>query len=57
MKVKETVRVRKSASTDSDILGTAYVGDTFELVMEQADGWSKVKYKGSNAFIKSEYLE
>ena len=57
VKVKETVRVRKSASTDSDVLGTAYVGDTFELVMEQADGWSKVKYKGSNAFIKSEYLE
>ena len=57
VKVKETVRVRKSASTDSDVLGTAYVGDTFELVMEQADGWSKVKYKGSNAFIKTEYLE
>ena len=57
VKVKETVRVRKSASTESDVLGTAYVGDTFELVMEQADGWSKVKYKGSNAFIKSEYLE
>lgn len=57
VKVKETVRIRKSASTDSDVLGTAYVGDTFELVMEQADGWSKIKYKGNNAFIKTEYLE
>lgn len=57
VKVKETVRIRKSAGTDSDILGTAYVGDTFELVMEQADGWSKIKYKGNNAYIKTEYLE
>ena len=57
VKVKETVRIRKSAGTDSDILGTAYVGDTFELVREQADGWSKIKYKGNNAYIKTEYLE
>ena len=57
VRVKETVRIRKSASTDSDVLGTAYVGDTFELVMEQADGWSRVKYKGNNAYIKTEYLE
>ena len=57
VKAKESVRIRKSASTDSDVLGTAYAGDTFELVMEQADGWSKVKYKGNNAYIKTEYLE
>ena len=57
VKAKESVRIRKSASTDSDVLGTAYAGDTFELVMEQADGWSKIKYKGNNAYIKTEYLE
>lgn len=57
VKVKESVRIRKSASTDSEVLGTAYEGDTFELVMEQADGWSKIKYKGNNAYIKTEFLE
>ncbi len=57
VRVKESVRIRKSASTDSDVLGTAYAGDTFELVMEQADGWSKIKYNGKEAFIKTEYLE
>lgn len=57
VKAKESVRIRKSASTDSDVLGTAYAGDTFELVMEQEDGWSKIKYKGSNAYIKTEFLE
>ncbi len=57
VRVKESVRIRKSASTDSEVLGTAYAGDTFELVMEQADGWSKIKYNGNNAYIKTEYLE
>lgn len=57
VKAKESVRIRKSASTDSEVLGTAYAGDSFELVMEQADGWSKIKYKGNNAYIKTEFLE
>lgn len=54
---KESVRIRKAASTDSDVLGNAYRGDTFELVMEQADGWTKIKYNGKDAYIKTEFLE
>ncbi len=57
VKVKESVKVRKSASTDADALGTAYAGDELELVMKQADGWTKVKYKGQTAFVKSDYVE
>lgn len=55
--VKENVRVRKEASTDSDILGTAHTGDKLELVEKQSDGWTKVKYKGHTAFVKSDYVE
>ena len=55
--MKESVKVRKSASTDADALGTAYAGDELELVMKQADGWTKVKYKGQTAFVKSDYVE
>ena len=55
--VKETVKVRKSASTNGEVLKTAYMGETFELIMKQADGWTKVKYNGQTAYIKSEYLE
>lgn len=55
--VKENVRVRKSAGTDADILGTAYAGEKLELVMKQADGWTKVKYKGHTAYVKSDYVE
>ncbi|MCM1127359.1 MAG: SH3 domain-containing protein [Lachnospiraceae bacterium] len=57
VKVKESVKVRKSASTDSTALGTAYAGDELELVMKQADGWTKIKYKGQTAFVKSDYVE
>lgn len=55
--VKESVKVRKGASTNGEVLGTAYAGDTLELVMKQADGWTKVKYKGKTAYVKSDYVE
>lgn len=57
VKVIENVKVRKSASTDADSLGTVYVGETLELIMKQADGWTKVKYKGETAYVKSDYVE
>lgn len=55
--VKETVNVRKSASETGERLGTAYMGEKFELIMEQADGWCKIKYNGNTAYIKSDYVE
>ncbi|MEG1848605.1 MAG: SH3 domain-containing protein [Lachnospiraceae bacterium] len=55
--VKETVNIRKSASTTSDLLGTAYMGEKFDVMMKQADGWTKIKYKGQTAYVKSEFLE
>lgn len=55
--VIESVKVRKSASTDSESLGTAFVGDELELLMKQADGWTRVRYKGQSAYVKSDYVE
>lgn len=55
--VKEAVRVRASASTDGEYLGSAYQGETFDLIMEQADGWCKINYKGQTAYIKTEFVE
>ena len=57
VKVIENVRVRKSASTEAESLGTVYVGDELELLMKQADGWTKIKYQGQTAYVKSEYVE
>lgn len=46
--VIESVKVRKSASTEAESLGTAYTGEELELLMKQADGWTRVKYKGQS---------
>ena len=57
VRVKEAVRVRGSASTDGDVLGSVYQGETFDLIMEQADGWCKISYNGQTGYIKSEFVE
>ncbi len=57
MTAKTTVNVRKSASESGERLGVIYQGDKLELVMNQADGWTKVKYKGQTAYVKSEFME
>ena len=54
---KESVTIRKSASTDSDRLGTAYPGDKLTVIMKQSDGWTKISYKGQTAYVKTEFLE
>ncbi len=54
---KTTVNVRKSANESGEKLGVIYQGERLELVMNQADGWCKVKYKGQTAYVKSEFME
>ncbi len=55
--VKENVRVRASASESGEKLGTAYIGEKLDLIMKQADGWTKIKYNGQTAYVKSDYVE
>lgn len=55
--VLETVNVRKSANENSDRIGTAYQGEYYELIMEQADGWTKIKFNGQVGYVKSEYVK
>lgn len=55
--VIENVRIRASASENGEKLGTAYVGEKLELIMKQADGWTKIKYNGQTAYVKSDYVE
>ena len=54
---KESVRIRASASTSADVLGTAYQGDSFDLIMEQADGWCKISYNGKTGYVKTEFVD
>lgn len=55
--VIENVRIRSSASENSEKLGTAYAGEKLELIMKQADGWTKIKYNGKTAYVKSDYVK
>ncbi len=56
-KVKETINVRKSPSTDADKLGKIMGGDTITVLGDAGDGWSKIDYQGQEAYAKTEYLE
>lgn len=55
--IKETVNVRKSASQDSEKLGVAYENENYDLIMEQADGWCKIKYNGKTGYVKTEFVK
>lgn len=54
---KTTINVRASASENGERLGVIYQGEKLDLVMEQADGWCKVKYKGKTGYVKTEFVE
>ena len=54
---KETINVRKDASTSADKIAVCYKGEKLEVVTKRADGWTEVKYNGKKGFVKSEFLE
>lgn len=55
--VADTVNVRKSASESADKIGVCYAGEKLEILMQQADGWTKVKYKGQTGYVKTSVLK
>ncbi|MBQ9332950.1 MAG: SH3 domain-containing protein [Lachnospiraceae bacterium] len=55
--VKDNVRIRASASTEGDKIATAYVGQKLDVVEKLANGWTKIKYEGQIAYVKSEFVE
>ena len=54
-----SVRVRSTTNDSStdNILGTLFPGESCDLIMEQADGWCKIKYNGETAYVKTEFVE
>lgn len=53
----DVVNIRSSDSETADKLGKAAIGDEFKLLEKIGNGWSKIEYEGSAAYIKSEFLE
>ncbi|ADL34864.1 bacterial SH3 domain-containing protein [Butyrivibrio proteoclasticus B316] len=56
MQVSDTVRLRKSQSTESEVLEMIYSGSTVNVVEQYASGWAKVEYNKKTGYIKSEFL-
>ncbi len=52
---KETVAVRKGAGTSAEQLGMLYPGDSVDVLSYDANGWSKISYKGQEGYVKSEF--
>lgn len=55
--VAETINVRKSANESAEKIGVCYQGEKLEIVMRQADGWTKVKYDGKTGYVKTDVLK
>lgn len=56
MQVSDSVKLRKSESTESDVLTVIYTGSTVNVIEQYANGWAKVEYDKKTGYIKSEYL-
>jgi uncharacterized protein YgiM (DUF1202 family) len=57
MQFKETVRIRKEASTESERVGTGYENNLVKVIEHYNNGWSKIDYNGTVGYCKTEYLE
>ena len=56
MTVTDTVRMRKSQSTDAEIITMIYAGSTVNVKAQYANGWAKIEYKSNVGYIKTEFL-
>ena len=57
VKVNTLVNVRKSASASADKVGTASVGSIYDVVEVMNNGWTRIDYDGTQAYIKTEFLD
>lgn len=54
---KENVNIRATASEKGERLGLVVAGEKLELIEKMSNGWTKIKYNGKEAFVKSEFVE
>lgn len=52
----DSCNIRAEASTESDIIGGLYTGETVTKLGETDDGWTQIDYNGQTAYVKSELL-
>lgn len=57
MYAQTSVNVRKGPGTSYDILGKLSINDEVTAVGEPSDGWQKVLYNGTTAYVSANYLK
>ena len=53
----ETLKVRKSASADSEVIGLVPEGEDLTVVDESKDGWIGVSVEEGNGYVSADYVE
>ena len=56
MYAQDTVNVRSLPSTDGEKLGTLSVNEEVVALGDAVDGWQKIRYNDSIAYVSAEYL-
>ena len=56
MQFKDTVRIRKDRSTESDRIATGYKNELVKVIENYSDGWSKIEYNGVVGHCMTEFL-
>ena len=56
-KVTESVRIRKTPSTDGTVLGLLYKGTAIEVIEQMEGGWTKIKHSSGEAYVTTEYVQ
>jgi len=53
----DIVNIRKADSAESERLGQVSQGSVFELIEQLDNGWSRIRFNGTEAYVKSEFFE
>lgn len=56
-KVTDSVNVRGDSSIEGAVMGTLDKDVEVEVIEQLDNGWTKIKYNGGEAYIKSDYVE
>ncbi len=56
MTVNDAFNIRSMMTTESDLMGTTEPGDEITIILDYAEGWTKVKWKEKTGYIKTDLL-
>ena len=56
-KLTDAVNVRKTPSTDADIVGILKKGAEIEVLEQMNNGWTKINHPNGPAYVKSDYVK